>query len=69
MEKFLTQLAKSASIQLSYAVLNKVTSAVREAYNYTIDLNKSLNNIQIVTQKAIVKWQVLPNLLIKRHKH
>lgn len=52
MEKFLAQLAKSASIQLSYAVLNKVTGAVREAYNYTVDLNKSLNNIQIVTQKS-----------------
>lgn len=52
MEKFLDQLAKSARIQLSYAVLNKMTGAVRDAYNYTIDLNKSLNNIQIVTQKS-----------------
>lgn len=52
MEKFLNQLAKSASIQLSYAVLNQVTGAIRDAYEYTVDLNKSLNNIQIVTQKS-----------------
>lgn len=52
MEKFLNQLVKSANIQLSYAVLNKVTGAIRDAYDYTVDLNKSLNNIQIVTQKS-----------------
>lgn len=52
MEKFLNQLVKTANIQLSYAVLNKVTGAIRDAYDYTVDLNKSLNNIQIVTQKS-----------------
>jgi hypothetical protein len=38
--------------QLTSSMLQGFTSAVGEAYRYTEDLNESLNNIRIVTEKS-----------------
>ena len=46
------QLARTAKIQLSYAVLDQFTSVFRDSYNYAQELNESLNNIRIVTNKS-----------------
>ena len=46
------QLARTAKIQLSYAVLDQITSVFRDSYNYAQELNESLNNIRIVTNKS-----------------
>lgn len=49
---FVDQLYRSAKIQLSYKALSAMTSIFRDSYHYVVDLNKSLTNIQIVTQKS-----------------
>lgn len=49
---FVDQLYRSAKIQLSYKALSAMTSIFRDSYRYVVDLNKSLTNIQIVTQKS-----------------
>lgn len=49
---FVDQLYRSAKIQLSYKALSSMTSIFRDSYRYVVDLNKSLTNIQIVTQKS-----------------
>ena len=49
---FVDQLYRSAKIQLSYKALSGMTSIFRDSYRYVVDLNKSLTNIQIVTQKS-----------------
>lgn len=46
------QLMRTAKIQLSYAVLDQFTSVFRDSYNYAQELNESLNNIRIVTNKS-----------------
>ena len=46
------QLMRTAKIQISYAVLDQFTSVFRDSYNYAQELNESLNNIRIVTNKS-----------------
>ena len=46
------QLVRTAKIQLSYAVLDQFTGVFRDSYNYAQELNESLNNIRIVTNKS-----------------
>lgn len=46
-------LANVAKYQLSTAVYRGFTQAISTAYNYAQDLNKSLNNIRIVTGQSV----------------
>ena len=46
------QLVRTAKIQISYAVLDQFTGVFRDSYNYAQELNESLNNIRIVTNKS-----------------
>ena len=54
--KFLDEMATSFSNTIKWgissSVFNKVTSSISEAYNYTKRLDKSLNDIRIVTGKS-----------------
>ena len=50
--KFRKQMVRTFSIQFSYGVMNSILDTFRNAYSYAQDLNKSLNNIQIVTGKS-----------------
>lgn len=49
MKEFATTLANTARWQISSSILHGFMGAVQEAYGYAQDLNKSLNNIRIVT--------------------
>lgn len=49
MKKLGTTLANTARWQISSSILMGFTRAISTAYNYAQDLNKSLNNIRIVT--------------------
>lgn len=53
--KMWTSLKQTARYQLSNAILSGFTSSIREAYQYAQDLNKSLNDIRIVTGYNIDK--------------
>lgn len=56
-EKLYDQLVRTAKIQVSYAMLNSITSVFRDSYSYAQDLNKSLTDIQIVTQKSTAQMR------------
>jgi hypothetical protein len=47
--QFSTTLANTARWQLSSSMLHGFIGAVSSAWNYSKDLNESLNNIRIVT--------------------
>jgi hypothetical protein len=49
LKEFGTTLANTARWQISSSVLHGFMGAVSKAYNYAQDLNKSLNDIRIVT--------------------
>lgn len=53
LSQFSTTLANTARWQLSSTMLHGFISAVSTAWNYSQDLNESLNNIRIVTGKNI----------------
>lgn len=52
LDSFWHSLKQTAKYQISAAMFQGVTSGIRSAFNYAEDLNKSLNNIQIVTGKS-----------------
>ena len=47
--QFYTTLKNTARWQLSASLIRGFTSGIREAFTYAKDLNKSLNNIRIVS--------------------
>lgn len=49
MQEFMTTLKNTARWQISSSILHGFMGAVQQAYGYAQDLNKSLNNIRIVT--------------------
>lgn len=51
-QKFATTLANTIRWQISSSALNAVTGAVSTAYYYAKDLNKSLNDIRIVSSES-----------------
>lgn len=52
LQAFAKQMKRTISIQLSYGIMNTFLDTFRDAYSYAQKLNKSLNNIQIVTGKS-----------------
>lgn len=53
MKNFATTLVNTAKWQLSSSMIHGFTRAISTAYNYTKGLNKSLNNIRIVTGQTV----------------
>jgi TP901 family phage tail tape measure protein len=45
-------LSNTVRYNLASAIMNKVSSSIQQAYYYTLDLDESLNNIRIVTNKS-----------------
>ena len=52
LDRFKTTLANAARWQISSTVLHGFMGSLQSAYGYAQDLNKSLNNIQIVTGQS-----------------
>ena len=68
LKEFKTSLMNTARWQLSSSMLHGFMGAVQSAYGYAQDLNESLNNIRIVTDKQLNKWLNLQNRQIKQRK-
>lgn len=53
MAKFVEQLKASAKWQISNTIIRGFSTNLQDAYRYAEDLNKSLNNIRIVTGQSV----------------
>ena len=52
LDKIKTSLLKTTGWYLSSSAINNMANSIQQAYQYTLSLDKSLNNIQIVTKKS-----------------
>ena len=57
LDKMWTTLTNTVRWQISTAAINAFTGAISSAYNYSKDLNESLNNIRIVTGKSVAEMK------------
>ena len=69
MNGFLTTLKNTARWQISSSILHGFIGAIQGAYGYAQDLNKSLNNIRIVTGQSAEEMANFAVQAIKRLKH
>lgn len=58
LDELWTNLKRVATYQISYKTLNLFTGTLRTAYQYSQDLNDSLNKIRIVTQNSTEEMAV-----------
>ena len=65
LNEFLGTLKNTARWQISSSLLHGFMGSLQSAYSYAQNLNESLNSIQIVTNKSMMKWLNLLKQQIK----
>ena len=57
LDSMATSMANTVKWGITSSIFNTVTNSIQKAYDYSVDLNESLNNIRIVTNKSKEEMQ------------